>query len=250
MSSVTFNSVDLSTYGLKVLQRNLPVKLSSTGIQLRDKSISARSQYPPKMISLSVVIEGDDAGDINDKLDSINLVLNKDVDKQLRLETTDELEERYWNARFVALTGELEVPELWRGTLEFICYDPCAYAIEETSSDFNIDADPKTVEETPDGTAFIEPVYTLTAGEALNDITLTVENLTTGEEIQWEGSLANGEELEIDCVNWIVKKEGVADMADVSGQFPRLLPGETNYIQVTGFSNTGTLNITYRARYL
>lgn len=78
---------------------------------------------------------------------------------------------------------------------------------------------------------------------------IKLENTDTEEEIQWEGSLANTEELEIDSATYMVKKEGVESMT-ISGQFPRLLPGFTNHIKVTGFDITGNLNIKYRDRYL
>jgi len=107
-----------------------------------------------------------------------------------------------------------------------------------------------TVVETTGSTASIEPVYTLTAGENLVAVTIKLANVTTDEELQWTGSLANGEVLEIDVPNWIVNKEGAASMATVTGQFPRLAPGAANTLTVTGFSTTGTLNITYRNRFL
>ena len=84
----------------------------------------------------------------------------------------------------------------------------------------------------------------------LADVTIKVECVEAGEELQWTGSLANTEVLVIDVPGWRVRKEGTASMATVTGQFPRLLPASDNQIKVTGFSTTGTLNITYRARYL
>ena len=98
------------------------------------------------------------------------------------------------------------------------------------------------------GTGLVNPVYTLVAGETLSAITLKVENVTTDEELQWTGSLVDTDEIEIDVENWIVKKNSVADMATVTGQFPRLTPGN-NSIKVTAFSTTGTMNIKYRDTY-
>jgi phage-related protein len=98
------------------------------------------------------------------------------------------------------------------------------------------------------GTAITLPVWTLTAGETLSDVTIKLENVTTGEELQWTGSLVDEDELEIDCKYWTVKKNGTADM-NITGEFPRLAVG-ANSIKVTGLSTTGTLNITYRDAYL
>jgi len=165
--------------------------------------------------------------------------------------TLDFPDDRFYKAKLDnPIDWEIITHKLARAELSFICPDPLGYSSSETSSDHNINADPKTVTETTGGTAYIEPVYTLTAGEALNDVTIKVENTDTGEELQWQGSLANGEKLEIDVGLWIVKKEGVASMADMSGKFPRLLPGFANSIKVTGFGSLGSLNIKYRNTYL
>ena len=128
--------------------------------------------------------------------------------------------------------------------------DPMAYDNNEEDNNYDINADPKTITETTGGTGRIEPVYTLTAGEALTDVTITLENLNTEEALIWEGSLADTEVLVIDTVRWIVEKEGVASMVNMSGQFPRLVANQANSIKVTGFSTTGSLNIKYRDRYL
>ena len=122
-----------------------------------------------------------------------------------------------------------------------------AYSTTETSSDFNIDADPDTIVETVGGTAITKPVWTLTAGETLTDVTIKLENVTTDEELQWTGSLVDEDELEIDSQYWTVKKNGTVDM-NITGEFPRLIAG-SNLIKVTGLSTTGTLNITYRDSY-
>ena len=62
-------------------------------------------------------------------------------------------------------------------------------------------------------------------------------------------TLNTDDKLEIDTVLWIVKKNNVASMATVVGQFPKLLANMSNSIKVTGVSS-GTLDIVYRNRYL
>ena len=114
--------------------------------------------------------------------------------------------------------------------------------------EYNIDADPKTVQPTVLGTSRVEPVYTLTAGELLTDITLKVENTGTAMELVWEGTILDGKDLEIDVANWHVTNNAMASMATVSGEFPYLNLG-VNSIKVTGFSTTGSVDIVYRKRY-
>ena len=247
-NSLSFNSVDLSAYGLKVLNSNVPdfFQLNESQ-QIQYISYSFTPKKPPKIIVVDVAITGADRATLDGYLDSIKLTMVKNVVKKL---TIDAITDRYWNAKLESLAGTYNGPTYWGGKIIFKADDPMAYDNSEVSSDHNIDADPKTIIEIPVGTGYINPVYTLAAGEDLTDVTIKVENLSTDEELQWTGSLANTEELEIDVATWVVKKEGVANMATVSGQFPRLAPNLANSIKVTAFSTTGTLNITYRNSYI
>jgi len=249
-NSFSFNGTDLSAYGLKLLNVNLPDFSQESHRQLiQDISYSFKPKRPPKVIQIDVVITGADRSTLEGYLDSIKSVIRTDAAYKLEI---DFITDRYWNAKLDSITGAYNGPTFWGGMITFIADDSMAYDATETSSDHNIDADPDTIQETPGGTGYINPVYTLTAGEALNDVTIKVENLSTEEELQWIGSLGNGEELEIDVATWIVKKKGVASMSGLAStsKFPRLAPNQANSIKVTGFSTTGTLNIKYRDRYL
>ena len=244
MKSLTFNGIDLSTYGLVVTNQNLDIfKQVPDAVQLINKAYEFGNTRIPKSADIKIVVIGTTHDDVKNKLDSIKSVLNERDSKHLILGTQTD---RYYIARFVSLDGAFISPLAFAGTLSFMCYDPLAYSINETSSNFSIDADPKTITETAGGTAYIEPVFTLVADTDLTG-TIKVENLETSEELQWTGMLATGEDLEIDVESWIVKKAGIPDMATVSGQFPRLLQG-SNRIKVTAFS--GSLNIKYRNRYV
>lgn len=247
-NSIEFNSVDLSTYNLVVNSAKTNRQAQDLNfVRLHDRAYAFPSGKQPKIISLEVSVTGTSRSNLDSNLDDIKLALVTEVSKVLK---RDALSGRYWNALLQLLEGNYYSATLWRGLIIFHCADPLAYANTQTSSDHDIDADPDTVIETPGGTSYIEPVYTLTAGEDLTDITLKVENIDTGEELIWEGSLDDTKELEINLPLWIVKKEGVADMDDVSGQFPRLKPAQDNHIKVTDFGSLGALNITYRDTYL
>lgn len=247
-NSIEFNNVDLGDYGLVVNSASTNRQAQDINFQrLHDKAYAFPSGKQPKIIAMEVSVTGTSRSNLDSNLDNINLTLVTDTSHALK---RDALSGRYWNALLQVFEGRYYSAVLWRGILVFMCADPLAYDNTQTSSDHLINADPDTVIETTGGTAYIEPVYTLTAGEGLAAITLKVENTDTAEELQWIGSLANTEELEINVPLWIVYKEGVADMADVSGQFPRLKPAQANNIKVTAFSTTGTLNITYRDTFL
>ena len=247
-NSLSFNGTDLSSYELIVISRTSSEFSQEVGYtQLLDAAYPFGATRTAKPIRLRVVVTGTSYADIEDNLDSIKRVLNERDSKHLILDTQDD---RYFKAQFISLSGQYQSPTSFAGELSFICTDPLAYDNDETFSPHDVDADPKTITEATGGSGFIKPVYTLKAGEELSDVTIKVENLDTVEELQWTGSLADGEELEIDVANWLVKKEGDASMATVTGQFPRLLPNYDNRIKVTSFSTTGTLNITYRDVYL
>lgn len=246
--SLSFSGIDLSAYDLIVSGVDIPVTQRTKIIPVRNKGIAGTSSLESGKIGINISITGTDMADVISNLDNIKAALNKRGDENLSI---DIISGRYWKARFESMDGDFIGTKLWKGSLSFVTPDPAAYSTTNTSSDHNIDADPDTVTETPGGNMYIEPVYTLTAGENLTGVTIKLENTDTEESIEWTGSLATGEELEVNCETWVVSKEGVADMAAIDdGQFPRLLGGQDNHIKVTGFSTTGTLNIAYRAKYI
>lgn len=246
-----FDGVDLSTYGLTVKSAEFPAVQEADSVQLQDKAHAGESKLQPKEISIEIAVEGSSLANLISYLDSIKQTLNQRDDRVLKVEEL--YDDRYWNARFLSFSGRHRGTRIFIGTIEFRAYDALAYDNAEVSHDQSIDSDPKEFIETTGGTAIIHPVFTLTAGEALTDVTIALENTSISEgdeEIQWTGDLANGDTLEIDSVNWLVKKNGIESMATVSGRWPRLLPGVGNGIKVTGLSTTGSLHIIYRNRYL
>jgi len=222
----------------------IPFSQEASSVQLLDKSIADDSLKPPLIITLEVAVTGTSGADLDGKLDSIRKALNEYGDRELAL---DYLSDRYWMARFNRFTGDYLSPDVFKGTLEFICYDPLGYGNSDISHEYTIDENPEGIVEDTGGTGIIRPVYTLTAGAILTGVTIILVNTNTKEQIEWTGSMAEGEELVIDTDRWIVELEGVASMGTVEGQFPTLVPDTSNLILVSEFS--GTLTITYKNRY-
>jgi len=247
-----YNSVDLSTYGLKARLKSpasfMP-PIRSSMIEVGDRAYDFQAFTGPRSIELDAYVTGTSEANLISNLDNISLILNPlNGLKALVLDFPDD---RYYNAKISnSIEWEITHHKLAQATIVFICPDPKGYANTATSSNFNIDADPDTVQEVVGGTTWVLPTFTLTAGEALNAVTILIENTDTAEELSWVGSLANGEVLVINSETFYVTKQGAASMATVTGVFPRLKAGITNDIKVTGFSTTGTLNISYRASYL
>lgn len=253
--SIDFDGNDLGAYGLTVTSPGASLfgQIVSR-IQLQDRGYAFRPQREPRRITVSIDVEGSSRSVLDGYLDNIRRILTQLTVKQLKF---DVLSDRYYNAILERVEGNYVSATLFRGRLRFICPDPVAYSTTETSSDHNVDADPKTLYEPSDsaevigGSAFLLPVYTFTAGEDLTAITLLIKNETTIEELSIASlDLADTEVLVIDCSTWLVTKEGTAEMANVTGKFPRLEPYLRNQFTITDFGSLGTLNITYKEAYL
>jgi len=245
-----YNGTDLSDYNLtaKIISpASFMPSIRSSYIEVADKAYDFQAFLRPRIIELEVYVTGDNKADLISNLDSISLLLSPTEGTQPLV--LDFPSDRYYNAKVNSpLDYQIVHHKLAQGTISFICPDPRGYDNDNTSSDFNIDADPK--EEAVGGTAYVDPVYTLTAGQDLTGVTIKVENTDTEEELQWTGTLTSGQVLIINVGTWYVTKQGAASMATVTGQFPRLKPGMTNHIKVTAFGTNGTLNIAYRDTYL
>lgn len=247
-NSFSFNGTDLADHGLVITtsRANILSQLVSY-VQLKDRGYSSGIKREPKSISLDIAILGASHADINTNIDNIKKTITTETDGELVL---DVLPGRYFNAQLESFDGDYEAPAIFVGVIGFICVDPLGYSTGvETSHNHPINEAPfTTVPETTTGTGMVNPVYTLNAEQNLTN-TIMIENLNTGEELRWTGSLTPGQKLIIDVPGWIVKKEGDASMATVTGQFPRLQSG-ANQIKVTNFGTTGSLDITYRNNYL
>jgi len=224
-----------------------PIKNSY--IEVADEAYDFQAHLQPRTIELNCYVTGTSEANLISNLDNISLLLSPTGGVHALV--LDFPDDRFYYAKLNSpIDWQIVHHKLAQGTITFICPDPRGYDNDNTSSDHNINSDPDTVEEAVGGTAYADPVYTLTAGEGLTDVTIKVENTDTEEELQWTGSLGNGEVLVINTSLFYVTKEGSASMSTVTGQFPRLKAGITNHIKVTGFSTTGTLNIAYRNNYL
>jgi len=249
---VKYDDTDLGDYGLTALLSSPvpwvpPLKQGDLGVPHR--AYSARTFLKPRQITVDCFVTAADRATLESYLDSLSLLLLPvDDEKKLQLDFPTG---RYWYGKLAGpVFWEAVSPESAQGTLTFMCSDPRGYDDDETSSDFDVLTDPDNFNETPGGTCYIEPVWTLTAGETLSDVTVKLENVTTDEELQWTGTLTDGQELVVNTSTMVVTKEGSEDMDTVSGKFPRLAAGVVNSINVTAFGTKGTLNITYRDTYL
>jgi predicted phage tail component-like protein len=246
-SSLTFNSVDLSTYGITITRIKDNQTSFKRGVtQLDTRAYASKGKRESLKIDAEFILAGSSLSDVQDKLASIKSILTAVETGELIFDYRSEI---YYNAALDEIDGENLTQKYISGTMSFLCADPYGYSTTETDQTDNITTDPKAVTITVGGSALTLPVFTLTAGESLSG-PISVKNNDTGEELVWDSSMVSTDELEIDTEHWIVKKNGTASMTDVSGQFPRLLPGQDNHIVVTGFGTTGTLQTVFRSRFI
>lgn len=253
--SIDFDGIDLSAYGLTVSSpgASLFSQLVSH-VQLQDRGYAFRPQRQPRRIQVDIDVVGSSRTVLDGYLDSIKRIFTQLVVKQLKF---DVLSGRYFNAILERFEGSYMSATWFRGRVRFTCPDPLAYSTTEPSNKHLVNGDPKTLYEPEDadevigGSAFLLPVYTFEAGDVLSDITLKIKNETTIEELQIAHlTIGNGEVLVIDCSTWLVTLEGNAEMANVTGKFPRLEPQLRNQFTITGFELLGELTITYKEAYL
>lgn len=250
--SIDFNDGnDMSAHGLKVISPGMNLLRQLVGrVQLQDKGYAFKPMREPRHITVECVVTGTSLDNLDANLDAIKRILTHTVPKELIF---DSLPLRYYNAILESFEGEYSSATLFRGTLVFICPDPLGYSktLDDSPHDIGVGAS-VTVNEPVGGTGYVAPVYTLTAKNKLTGALIKLENTTTEEELQWTGSLEINDTLVINVAKWLVSKGVTADMASVTGRFPRLRPNTTNQIKVTGLApvTQGKLNIKYRDTYL
>jgi hypothetical protein len=111
--------------------------------------------------------------------------------------------------------------------------------------------EPATAGQTVAGNLRADVVWTFTAGGSVTAITFA--NSTTGQTLEWTGSLSAGEKLKLDGVKYHIEKytggawENAMAGLDDADPFPQLQGGVRNTLTVSGIA--GTLDYTYRPQF-
>jgi phage-related protein len=239
-----FNNIDMSSYDLELLNYPNEFFQDTESLQARDRAWGLTSKRMPQMVSFYVGIKGSGLSDLLSNLDDIKQALNQVTDCKLEIAS---ITDRYWMARFSGMIEEQCSAKRWKGMINFILFDNMAYDNTEEDNNHTINEDPESFTETNPGTGNAKVVITLTCDDDLGEVTIGIENLTSGELFEWTGEINISDVLVIDCETMQVTLNDVVAMTGVDGRFIQLLPGN-NSIEVTGFS--GNLNFTYRPRYI
>lgn len=262
--SVIVNGVNLrsSSYGIYRREMEEPI-LPAPVLDFQSVPYSYGGQaqggfYGPRSLTIPCFMVGESNADLYTKLDNLRALLDAETNQTIEIEG---IPDRYWSGRADSeITGTRINERVMEFDLSFLCADPRAYAkTQRTTPDFAITADPMalTVETAVvAGTAYTDPVWTIKNSAVATATNIELANTTTTETMHWVGSLGTSCYLRIDSDSWQVTKstDGGSNFTaansgiQATSLFPRLKPRVQNSISVTGVS-TGTVSLTYRARY-
>lgn len=249
---MSYNGTSLLTYGVylkKGMPRPIlpPVTTRTVEVPGKDGVYSFKPNYQPRLFRLDCLLKATSRAAALAQMQLLATLLHADgVAKQLIF---DDQPDRYFLAELQGdptatldmLSGEFSI--------ELVCNDPFGYGIAEIDNVYTISTDPQQFIENPGGTCFVEPVYIIIPSVAWSG-TLTLGNIETDQQLAWTGALTTSQLLEIDVKRQVVKVNSSPSMSGfgVSSVFPKLLSAVDNHIEVGGI--LGSLEVTYRARYL
>ena len=255
--SFSFDGTNLSTKGMYLLaplpkEVLTPSRSATVEILGKPGAYAFPQRFTQRRFNLDCYVQGDSHSDLLSKLQEIGSLLNPQ--KGLKQLIFDTQTDRYYLAKVSnTMVGRIKAVDA-DIAVDFIVPDPFPFSSSESSYAQDLTSDPQTYSFSAGGDAQAVPVHTLLARAAGTDLLVKVRNDTLGQEIQWEGNLNIDDNLVIDCEQWVVKKTGAVDMANVSGEFPMLNPG-SNQFTVSGFPIAVTppysaINHIWRDRYL
>lgn len=217
-----------------------------------DGAVQLSDSWGAHKIKMSGYVKGDDRDDLAAQVASFKRSLARPL-QRLVIDTLDD--RGYY---YVATCTNLSIAEEGGKTYkhvewdaEFTCADPFRYDAAETVETGITLIDTSTMTITNDGDVQADPVYTITTGNAVTPITVTLTNKTTGARITPQVTILNSDRLVIDAPRLRVTKNGIE--VDFAGSFPRLAVGG-NQLAVaitppTGTVGNSTITLTIRRRH-
>lgn len=149
-------------------------------------------------------------------------------------------QEGYYNAIFSGRDVGLDEYNVQQGTLIFTCHKPFRYGVYRDISQALVRNKATTV--TVSSGYKTDPSITLTLGEAVTSLTLTVN----GKTISCALNITNGTKVVVDTTKLELRVAGALKVLEVAGEFPVLNPG-SNVITL----NAGAqMDINYREIYV
>ena len=230
-----------------------PKDLNLVKIARRPGAKMVANEHREKRIVVKGWIKGDDADDLQEKVEDLQKDLHA-ADQTLTVETG-----RDYTATLVSLV----IPDIhYNQTIvpfeaEFVCADPFADGTAQSAA-FVTPSGTAEVDKTVtiSGTVFAEPTITYNApGSSGNATTsgLTVRNVTRGEQVSWSGTSGAATVPYGGVVSFNYKTlQCQLDQVDKdhTGKFSRFEPGSNQIIiSFSGLCMGGTAQIDYTPRY-
>lgn len=275
-NSLTWDGVDLSTKGLTVEAPSVPVMpdspISSSDAIHGDSQFSVVNQTT-RTVTLSVSVTGTSQANLQSNMEYITRVLDPvaGADTAFTLDYDP-------NRRYVGRVASMSAPDPNSGigfyvfvfgiTIQCMAHKQ---GTTETNTAVALATSPDTESiGVVTGSASRIPceIYTRnTTGADLTATAITITNDTTSESIIWTGTLEDDRWLKIGSLDALGRFTATIEKSDstgsdpeaetyqgveagyTSGDWPRLRGGVDNSFTITGIA-TGTLEITYRARFL
>ncbi len=136
-----------------------------------------------------------------------------------------------------------------RFKLTFKCHFPFGTDLDYTSSQEAMSTSPSSLVVTNAGTVHARCKIAFVVDAANTCTVLNITNVTTGEQIQYTGTIAAGDVFIFDGENFTAKKN--SSNIDFSGSFPKCEVGSNNFrFTITGTSFSGTGTIAFKNPYL
>jgi len=273
-SSMTFGGTYLggASYGVKVLRGPLELlpeprlDVQDTG---RDGAVSQGSYYKARYFAVNGIIIGTSYDDLYSKLDAVTAILDPTLGNQLLvLDQHRMLGASRKRGIYCRMTGGIQGfhtgPNAFEFQITFVADYPF-WVTEDAQGQTAtaISATPTTVYE-PTGASDVvsgnraaRPVYTITNTNASSIASVTLASVTRSQTMAVTVSLAQNNQLRIDCERMHVEKSTDAGATWASAMtgvtsaqvFPLLTAGVRNQLTVTGVT-TGTITIAYRGEFL
>ena len=214
-------------------------------------------EFMERRIKLAGWILGSDGSDLITQIDDLHSNVTRKNSGTLTIDANREIEavvasvmiaEPHYTQSMVPFEIEFVSAEpFWRGSQQTV-----SLAVTSGTSQPNT----KSVTITISGTVFAEPSITYNAPGSTGSTTtsgIIIEYAPSGEKVTWSGqnnaTLTYGNLVKFDYANQLIL-EGSTEI-DPFGVFSRWDPGETNFIVTfSGSQQGGTLDFTYRPRYL
>jgi predicted phage tail component-like protein len=269
---MSYGGTDLSQHGLQVNEYDIPemapVVFKTHKAIFGDSEMTSVS-HTTRTINAVLSVTGTSKANLQARMDSVMGLLNPLLtDKVI---TFDDIDDR----RFVGRTKSVSPPTTkgrW-GRVFSVVFECMAHrqALGEINASIAIATDPDTlaIASVTGNVNRIPCEFYMRneTGSSLTNATISLQNATTSETLTWRGTLEDDRWLRFGTLDSNGRFQATIEKSNstgsdpeaeaytsvesgyVSGDWPRLQGGAANSMVVTGIS-TGTLESTYRGRYL